>query len=49
MVKIAIGFVIGFSVFYLYNNPGDISGMMEIFKGAVNTTAKTVVEVTDGY
>ena len=47
MIKIAIGFAVGFSFFYLYQNPGDVSGMLEIMKGAVNTTAKTVVEVTD--
>ena len=49
MIKIAIGFAVGFSFFYLYHNPGDISDMMEIIKGAVNATAKTVVEVTNGY
>ena len=49
MRTIAIGFAVGFSVFYLYQNPGDVSGMMEIMKGAVNTTAQTVVDVTDGH
>ena len=47
MIKIMIGFGIGFACFYLYDNPGDIVGLVEAAKAGINTTASTIVEATE--
>ena len=46
MIKLFIGAVIGFAVFYLYQNPGDITGLIDTAKATVNSTAQTLVDIT---
>ena len=47
MLKFMIGLAVGFGVFYLYQNPGVVTGLMDVVKTGVNSTASTIVEVTD--
>ena len=46
MIKLFIGAVIGFAVFYLYQNPGDITGLIDTAKATVNSSAQTLVDIT---
>ena len=46
MIKIMIGFGIGFAAFYLYQNPGDITGLIEAARAGVNSSAQTIVDIT---
>ena len=47
MIKIMIGFGIGFAAFYLYQNPGDVVGLMDAAKTGINTTASTIMQATN--
>ena len=46
MIKLLVGAVIGFSVFYPYQNPGDIVGLIDTAKATVNSSAQTLVDIT---
>lgn len=46
MIKAILFFVIGAGAAYLYMNPGDIHGMIEMGKDLTNSGAKTIVEMT---
>ena len=46
MIKIIIGAGIGFAVFYLYQNPGDVTGMIDAMRGVIHSTANTISDFT---
>jgi len=46
MIKLFLGASIGFAAFYLWQNPGDITGLIEASRSGVNSTAQTIVDLT---
>ena len=46
MIKIMIGAGIGFAVFYLYQNPGDVTGTIDAMRGGIHSTANTISDLT---
>ena len=45
MIKLIIGAMIGFGIFYLYDG-GDVSGLIDVAKAAINSGASTITEMT---
>jgi len=46
MFKAILFFCIGAGCAYLYMNPGDVDGMLEMGKSLTNTGAQSIVELT---
>jgi len=47
MIKNTVFFLLGAALMYLYTNPGDVDGMVEVSKDALNQGAIIVKELTD--
>jgi|TARA_B100002019_G_C21265453_1_gene599182 hypothetical protein len=45
-MRAIIFMIIGAAAMYLYLNPGDMAGLIDMSKGAVHDTAKTITEAT---
>lgn len=47
MIRLIIGAIIGFGAFYLYENPGDIEGLLDMFMATTNEAAVKLAELTE--
>jgi hypothetical protein len=47
MFKAIVFFVLGMSVMYLHQNPNDFDGLVDGFRGAINSTGQFIVDSTD--
>ena len=45
MIKLIVGAMIGFGIFYLYDG-GVVSGLIDVSKAAINSGATAITEMT---
>ena len=47
MIKAIVFFALGAGACYLYLNPGDVDGMMQMGKDSINSGASVIKEITE--